>query len=289
MPTRNWIEILGDLLFSRRRTLSERIGRKPFRIGERYNPRMRRSVDALTKISTTIQSTPELARIEEQLLGIIAAEVPADRGALLLLDDESRQFASLCGWDTRADVSRPAEFSHNIIDQVLLDNTPAVFNDLAAGTAKTGLITAALAVPLVVFQQTRGVIYLDSTDPAARFGVDDLEWVKAVGGIAALVLENVRRIEWLEGENRRLQAEMNLDHDMVGSGTALDGVRTFIARVAPSDATVLICGESGTGKELVAHSIHRHSARAGKPFVAINCAAIPEALLESELFGHEKG
>src|SRR5215471_4093103 len=105
---------------------------------------MRRSVDALTKIGTAIESTRELARIEEQLLGIIAAEVPADRGALLLLDEDSRQFASLCGWDARADVSRPADFSRNIIDQVLLDGAPAVFNDLAAGSAETGRITAAL-------------------------------------------------------------------------------------------------------------------------------------------------
>jgi len=144
-------------------------------------------------------------------------------------------------------------------------------------------------VPLVVFQQTRGVIYLDSTDPAARFRPEDLDWVKAVGGIAALVLESARRIEWLEAENRRLQGENNLEYDMVGSSMALDAVRTFIARAAPSDATVLICGESGTGKELVAQAIHRHSARAGRPFVAINCAAIAETLLESELFGHERG
>jgi Nif-specific regulatory protein len=244
---------------------------------------MPRPPDALTKIGVAIQSTRELAAIEEQLLGIMAAEVPADRGALLLLDEDSGQVASLCGWDTRADVSRPADFSRNVIDQVLQSKAPAIFNDL------DGQITAALAVPLVVFQQTRGVIYLDSTDPGARFRPEDLEWVKAVGGIAAVVLENARRIEWLEGENQRLQAEIDLEHDMVGSSAALGGVQKFIARAAPSDATVLICGESGTGKELVARSIHRHSARAGKPFVAINCAAIAETLLESELFGHEKG
>jgi two-component system, NtrC family, response regulator HydG len=245
---------------------------------------MPRCVDALMKISTAIQSTCELAAIEEQLLGIIAEEVPADRCALLLLDpNNQQQVASLCGWDARSDVSRPVEFSRNIIDQVLQDKMPAVFNDLG------GQITAALAVPLVVFQQTRGVIYLDSTDPGARFCPEHLEWVKAVGGIAAMVLENARRIERLEGENRRLQAEIDLDRDMVGSSAALEGVRKFVARVAPSDATVLICGESGTGKELVARSMHRHSGRADKPFVAINCAAITGTLLESELFGHEKG
>ncbi|MBI4877934.1 MAG: sigma 54-dependent Fis family transcriptional regulator [Acidobacteria bacterium] len=98
-----------------------------------------------------------------------------------------------------------------------------------------------------------------------------------------------REIERLELENRRLQAAAHVDHDMVGDSPAIRAVCQFIAQVAPTDSTVLICGESGTGKELVARAIHRNSRRAGKPFVAINCAAITETLLESEMFGHEKG
>ncbi len=77
--------------------------------------------------------------------------------------------------------------------------------------------------------------------------------------------------------------------DIVGQSATMRGVFNQIMKVAPSDSTVLIIGETGTGKELVADSIHRHSRRQGKPFIAINCAAIPEGLLESELFGHEKG
>ncbi len=77
--------------------------------------------------------------------------------------------------------------------------------------------------------------------------------------------------------------------DIVGQSESMRGVFNQIMKVAPSDSTVLIIGETGTGKELVANSIHKHSRRQGKPFVAINCAAIPEGLLESELFGHEKG
>ena len=77
--------------------------------------------------------------------------------------------------------------------------------------------------------------------------------------------------------------------EIVGQSAAMRGVFNQIMKVAPSDSTVLIVGETGTGKELVARSIHRHSQRQGKPLIAINCAAIPEGLLESELFGHEKG
>src|SRR5258707_15287406 len=76
---------------------------------------------------------------------------------------------------------------------------------------------------------------------------------------------------------------------MVGDWAAMNPVREAIARAAPAHATVLITGESGTGKELVAWEIHRLSPRADKPFVKVNCAAIPEELIESELFGHEKG
>ena len=98
-----------------------------------------------------------------------------------------------------------------------------------------------------------------------------------------------REIERLELENRRLQAASHVDHDMVGDSPAIRGVYQFIAKVAPTESTVLIDGESGTGKELVARAVHRNSRRAAKPFVAINCAAITETLLESEMFGHEKG
>jgi len=86
-----------------------------------------------------------------------------------------------------------------------------------------------------------------------------------------------------------LLEDVNIEHNMVGEGAAMERVYHFISKVAPTDSTVLISGESGTGKELAARAIHRNSKRMEKPFMAVNCAALNESLLESELFGHEKG
>ena len=245
--------------------------------------------NALLEISAAIHSTRDLETLEKHLLEIVSRTLYADRGAILLLGESGEQFASVCGWDAHEGLNRPAGYSRAIIDQVLREKAPLLVNRDSATAPGGEQITAALCVPLVVFQQIRGVLYLDSTDPHARFETEQLEWLSAVGGIAALVLEDARRIEWLEGENQRLRAEIAVAHEMVGAGPAIREMEKFIARAAPTNSTVLIRGESGTGKELVARAIHRNSPRCDRAFVAINCAAITDTLLESELFGHEKG
>jgi two-component system nitrogen regulation response regulator NtrX len=95
-----------------------------------------------------------------------------------------------------------------------------------------------------------------------------------------------RRLEW---ENRALRETLDRRYEIVGESKAIKMLREQILSAAPSNGRVLIRGESGTGKELIARAIHRHSARSDKPFVVVNCAAIPEELIESELFGHERG
>jgi Nif-specific regulatory protein len=104
-----------------------------------------------------------------------------------------------------------------------------------------------------------------------------------------VAIENVRQFDRLETENRFLREETLENRNMTGASEAMEKVFKFIAKAAPTDSTVLINGESGTGKELAARAIHENSRRKDKPFVAINCAALTETLLESELFGHEKG
>ena len=148
---------------------------------------------------------------------------------------------------------------------------------------------AVMCVPLIMLDRTLGVIYLDTTDPATPFDQDHLQLVSAISAITAVAIENARHIEWLVSENQRLIADFNIEHNLVGESAPIREVLQFISKVAPTDSTVLLSGESGTGKELAARAIHLNSKRADKAFMAVNCAALAESLLESELFGHEKG
>ncbi|HXT62051.1 MAG TPA: sigma 54-interacting transcriptional regulator, partial [Pyrinomonadaceae bacterium] len=186
--------------------------------------------------------------------------------------------------------------SRTITQQVLREGVALLSNDLFASDslgARASLaeanVCSVLCVPMIVLKETLGVIYLDTSDTSARFDEDDLQLLTAIAGIAAMAFANARQVASLESENQRLRNELNITHQLVGQSEALNRVLKFIAKVAPADSTVLIRGESGTGKELAARAIHVNSRRATKPFVAINCATLTETLIESELFGHEKG
>jgi Nif-specific regulatory protein len=186
--------------------------------------------------------------------------------------------------------------SQTITSQVLREGIALLSNDLfeSEGLGERPSLIAArvcsvLCVPLVVFESALGVVYLDTSDPASRFDEGHLQLLTAIAGVAAVAFENARHFESLEGENQRLQKEVHIEHQMVGESAAMRNVYQFIGKVAPTNSKVLIRGESGTGKELTAHAIHLNSPRARKPFLAINCATLVENLVESELFGHERG
>ncbi len=258
--------------------------------------RLARNLNALLKISRVVHSIRDLDELQGQILELIFAVVPAERGAILLDGTNRREFNSTFARHRDAGNKRPVKVSRTIAQRVLEQGLAILGSDVP-GNSQLGAVESLvelqvrslLCVPLTVFQRTVGCIYLDTINLADRFNEDHLQLVSAIAGTSAVALENARRLQWLENENQRLLTEITLDRTLVGESTRMKDVFQFLARVAPSDATVLIGGESGTGKELAARAIHRKSPRANKAFVAINCAAIPENLLESELFGYEKG
>jgi two-component system nitrogen regulation response regulator NtrX len=177
-----------------------------------------------------------------------------------------------------------ARASESMPDVVLLDlMMPGELDGLAT---LARLRESAPDVPVIMMSGKAG---LSDAVKATKLGAFNfLEKPLSPEGVllalaSALELRRVRR------EARSLREDLGLAGEMIGASPAMARVRELIARVAPTDARVLVTGESGTGKELVASAIHAQSARRDRPFVRVNCAAIPRDLVESEMFGHEKG
>ena len=255
-----------------------------------------RNLNALLKISRIVHALRDLEELQAQLLDLIFEVVPAGRGAILLSDGGGQEFSSLYARTRHPGHAQLVRVSRTIARQVMEEGVAILGIDVPnSGKLReveslvASEVRSLLCVPLTVFQRVIGCIYLDSVNPDSRFKEDHLQLVAGIAGISAVALDNARRLQWLEQENQRLTLEITQEQNLVGEGTRMKEIYQFLTRVAPTESTVLIEGESGTGKELAARALHRNGTRSGKPFVAINCAAIPESLLESDLFGHERG
>ncbi len=253
--------------------------------------RAARDLQALLRIGQDLHRLRATEPLARRLLELLLETVPAERAALLLLD-RAGEPASAFTLDHTGSAA-PFPLSRTLVERVVQERQSALANDVqAAGwndaeSVRSARIQSLLAAPLTGPDGAPGLLYLDTRRDGPHFDETHQELLTAIAGIASVALANTRHMEWLAEEKDRL--EEAIDHDLVGEGPRMREIWRLLSRVAPSDSTVLIRGESGTGKEVAARVIHRKSRRANRPFVAINCATLSETLLESELFGHEKG
>ncbi len=149
--------------------------------------------------------------------------------------------------------------------------------------------TSLICAPIVFGDRVLGLIHLYCTNPHKALDAEDLEFAVAVAKQLGGVIHQMQRQVSLTAENRSLREQLHVESELIGESSVMKEIEQQIARVAGTNATCLIRGESGSGKELVARAIHYSSQRRDGPIVCLNCAALTETLLESELFGHEKG
>jgi Nif-specific regulatory protein len=219
-----------------------------------------------------IQEIHQLEPLLEQLLQRLCKWIPAEYAASLFAAGTDGELQTVAAFGTARSLN--AELMHESFVErtAVLLRTP----------------TSILCAPLGNSDRHFGVVYLQSPAPDA-FDLEHLHLLAGIAGIVAPALAQVRHAALLETENQGLRDYAYIEHGIVGNTPPIREIRNFVGRVAPSDSTILILGESGTGKELVARGIHKNSRRSNGPFMAVNCAAIVDTLVESELFGHERG
>ena len=253
-----------------------------------------RNLDGLLNITKQINVIHELDLLQEEILKQVFEIVPANEGALILVGD-NYEFEEVVGLNRKGS-SETVCISRTIVSRVMKEKSAILASDVVHDNRKLRSESLAIAgtlsllcVPLVLYGKILGAIYLTTDNSEECFDKTHLHFLIAISSIASVAIENARNFSFLQSENIRLKTENLLKRDMIGESRALQKVFDFIAKIAPTDSTVLVGGESGTGKELASRAIHINSLRAEKPFVVINCATITDTLLESELFGYEKG
>lgn len=271
----------------------------------------RQKIEELTllfEISQTLDESRDLHEIISPIFERLSERLGMKHGTLALLNRETNEITietsvHLTENQQKKTTYKPGE---GITGGVIQSGTPIVVKDIKAspefldktrqkrvrGNSRVSFI----CVPVIHGSETIGSFSMDKV----YVNIEDIdEDLKLLSIISSMIAKHVfkrqnmvEKSQRLLAENKRLHKELQASYkpnNMIGSSQAMQDVFMLISQVSKSDATVLIRGESGTGKELVAHAIHYNSLRASKPFIKVNCAALPENLIESELFGHEKG
>ncbi|MCU0683786.1 MAG: sigma 54-interacting transcriptional regulator [Polyangiaceae bacterium] len=261
-------------------------------------------VRKLQSFSERLMARASVEELLEAMLDDIVELTGADRGLLLLVaegDDRSgRTFTIRAARNVRREAVADAagSVSDSIVQQVLDSGRPLIVSDALSDTqfGKSESVMAlqlssVMCVPLLQQGEVVGAIYVGSNRIKHLFDRTQLDLLTVFASQASLILQNAVLVSSLRADKEKLaeQLEDKRFGEIIGACTTMLEVFRKLQKVATTDVSVLIGGETGTGKELLAKEIHRRSQRAQGPMVTINCGAIPENLIESELFGHVKG
>jgi Nif-specific regulatory protein len=259
--------------------------------------------NTLIEINTLINSDYKDSRaLLTQILESATRLCRGEASSLLLLNKEKQElhFEIALGIKGHAVKEFTVKMGEGIAGWVAQHDKSVIINDVANDKRHLRSISQQIdyqsntmvAVPMRVKNECIGVIEVINKADAKGFTQEDMDWLDIFANQAALAIIKIKNIERAHSEIQLLQDQINIDqgyHTLIVKSPVILEKIEIIDRVAKTDSSVLILGESGVGKEIFAEQIHLRSARSRKPFVRVNCAALPEGLLESELFGHVKG
>jgi len=256
------------------------------------------ALSALVDASAAINASLGVDATLQSIARAAAAVLKAEAASVIVLDAQRRKQVFAAAVGDRAEQLLGVEYEQGtgISGKAMKLRQAAIINDVAREKShykgiddKLGFQTrSVLVAPLVHENKALGVVEVLNPLHESHFAENDRCLAMVFANLAAIAVANAQRVERLGRENRGLK-ESSRSGELIGASPQMRKVRDLIADVAPTSATVLLLGATGTGKELAARQLHAQSHRSGGPFIAINCAALPETLLESELFGHEAG
>jgi Nif-specific regulatory protein len=264
-----------------------------------YHGLTARAASALVEASAAINDSLDLGEVLQAIAHKAAAVLQSEASSVLLLDKNRGKLVFMAAVGDRGPALIGEEFDAGlgIAGRVASTGKPVVVPDVHEHKdffngidAKSSFQTRGLiAAPMIRKDEVVGVVEVLNKLGGGAFSEDDLTLLQIFANLAASGVHNAAEHETVVRANRGFRESIRPKAPIIGNSAALRQVTDMVNRVAGSNATVLLLGETGTGKELAARQIHGASPRNDKPFIAINCAALPETLLESELFGHEKG
>ncbi len=253
---------------------------------------------ALFEISHRINRIGNLRRLLDEILNSAISNIGAERGLLILTDETGESHHTVASQSLEND---DITFSRSIVKATLESMQTSLSPDIKSDARFKDIesieelhILSFICVPLILPGTERpiGTLYVDQREGIKNFSQEDVAFLESLANLAAIAITNTNMMEQIMNENVRLRQEVEKKYEfpgVIGESRAVQDVFLKMKRILDDDCTVLLTGESGTGKEVIAKAIHYNGNRKSKPFLAINCGALAETLLEAELFGSARG
>jgi transcriptional regulator with GAF, ATPase, and Fis domain len=242
-----------------------------------------------------LRSVPDLLG---SLMDAVIEVTNADKGFLILVDADGPRVAVARNLKHENLTDAVRQLSDSIIKRVIESRKPLIVSDALHDEQWSGSesvmnlkLCSVMCAPLMSQGELLGILYVGNDNVVNLFEERSLDVLTIFAGQASLILQNALLLDSLKADfnNLKQKLEMSRFGDIIGSSPTMLEVFRTVEKVANTDISVLITGETGTGKELIARALHDRSTRASKAFIVVNCGAIPENLIESELFGHVRG